>query len=566
MLAVLAVTTATLAVSQYESWRQSASNQAAFTVGSDVSVDTPVPMLPGQVGSLADAQGVLAATPVAIGTNPAGGSALALDPRTAGAAVILRPDLSALPLRTLWQRIIPSGRPAGLPLPGRPARIKVTATLRDSSMPKLAATVTIALQDRFGIVYRIAAGPLLADGRDHALVAPVTAGGQAGDPLRLLGLSLTYQPSPATPGSLHRSASTDAAMMVKDISLADSPHGGFARPFADGRQLAAWLPAAADSGVVGTTSPGASPAATGLPPSVESWRPAAAGAQELAFRLGFAPVTPPPSSGQASAPFVAEVTLTAPVANRAIPAIATHAFLQASGSAVGEKVPLSFAGYSVPAVIVATVTDFPTVTGTGGALIVDQTAVQAVLASRWSSPLPITTWWLRTAGGAVPPGLPSGTLVTDRERETEKLLADPLTAMPQQGILAVAVAVAILAALGFAVSVAARRRAGRLEGALLSALGMSRAAQAGRLCAEELMLAAPAAAAGLAAGIGLSLLIVPAITPAPANAPPVQVVLPLPWFSLIALAVAAIPVLLATTGSVGIGSDAASHLRVAEVP
>jgi ABC-type antimicrobial peptide transport system permease subunit len=132
--------------------------------------------------------------------------------------------------------------------------------------------------------------------------------------------------------------------------------------------------------------------------------------------------------------------------------------------------------------------------------------------------------------------------------------------------LAVAVAVAALAVLGFAVSVAARLRAGRLEGAVLSALGMSRAAQAGRLCAEELMLAVPAAAAGLAAGAGLAHVLVPVLTPAPASAPPVLVVVPLAWLLWAALAVAAIPVLLATTASVGIGTDPAGRLRMVEAP
>jgi hypothetical protein len=132
--------------------------------------------------------------------------------------------------------------------------------------------------------------------------------------------------------------------------------------------------------------------------------------------------------------------------------------------------------------------------------------------------------------------------------------------------LAVAVAVAALAALGFAVGVAARLRAGRLEGAVLAALGMSRAAQAGRLCAEELMLAVPAAAAGLAAGAGLAHVLVPVLTPAPASAPPVLVVVPLAWLLWAALAVAAIPVLLATTASVGIGTDPAGRLRMVEAP
>ncbi|HXB50426.1 MAG TPA: FtsX-like permease family protein [Streptosporangiaceae bacterium] len=556
LLAVLAVATATLAISQYESWHRAASDDAAFAVGSDVQVDAPVPVLLDQVGSFADAGGVRAATPVVTGTNAAGGAAVAVDARTARAAVILRPEESALPLATLWRRVIPSWPAPGLLLPGRPARLQVTASLSDSGVPGLLAAVTVAVQDRFGTVFRVPAGTLGADGRSHALVAVLSASGQAGYPLRLLGLSLGY-PLPAAAARRSPSAPAAASLVIKGISLAGPAQRGFARPLAAGRQLASWHPEAAAPGL------GSVPATAGLVPSVGQWRATAAGSAELSFQPGAAP-----SSLQApgiTTRIAAEVTLTAPIPDRPIPGIATSAFLQASGTAVGGTVPLSFGADSVPVTIVAAVASFPTVTGAGGAVIVDHAAVQDVVASRWDDPVPVTTWWLRTASGTAP-GLPAGTVVRDRARETEELLADPLTVVPQQGVLAVALGVAALAALGFAVSVAARLRAGRLEGAVLSALGMSRAAQTGRLCAEELMLAVPAAAAGLAAGLGLAHVLVPVLTPAPASAPPVLVVVPLAWLTWVALAVAAIPVLLATTASVGIGTEPASRLRKAEAP
>jgi hypothetical protein len=556
LLAVLAVATATLAISQYESWHQAASDDAAFAVGSDVQAETSAPVLLGQTGSIADARGVRAATPVVIGTNAAGGAALAIDARTARAAVLLRPEESAMRMAALWRRITPPWPAPGLLLPGRPARLRVTARLSDSRVPGLLTAVTATVQDRFGTVFRAPAGTLPADGRDHALVAVLSAGGQAGYPLRLLGLSLGYPLPPAAAG---RRPSTPAAarLVVSDISLGGPAQRGFARPFATARQLASWHPAAAAPGLA------SAPATASLAPSVSQWRATATGAAELSFQLGAGPS--PSVPGSATAPVAAEVTLTAPIPDRPIPGIATSAFLQASGTAVGQTVPLSFGAESVPVTIVAAVASFPTVTEAGGAVIVDHAAVQDVVARRWDEPVPVTTWWLRTASGA-PPALPAGTVVRDRERETAELLADPLTAVPQQGVLAVAVGVAALAVLGFAVSVAARLRAGRLEGAVLSALGMSRAAQAGRLCAEQLMLAVPAVAAGLAAGVGLAHVLVPVLIPAPASAPPVQVVVPLAWLSWAALAVAAIPVVLATTASAGIGTDAAGRLRMVEAP
>ena len=556
LLAVLAVATATLAISQYESWRRAVGDQAAFAVGSDVRLDTPTPVPAGKAGSIADAAGVRAATPVTVGTSSAGGTALALDPRNARAAVLLRPDESALPASKLWQRITPSGPDPGLELPGRPSRIKLTVSLNDSAGPKLAAAVTIAVQDRFGTVFDAPAGTLAADGRDHALVAVLSASGQAGYPLRLVGASMTYPLPPHAPHHAGGFTSAGASLRIGEISLAGPADHAFAHPFADGRQLASWRPAAAAPGLGG-------PSSGGSPPSVGRWGRAAAGSQELAFGPGSAPPAP---MGHQGAPVAAEVTVTAPIANRALTGIATSAFLKASGAAVGERVPLSFGADSVPVTIVAAVTRFPTVSGPDGAVIVDQAAVQDVVASRWDAPLPVNWWWLQTAHGAVPPRLPAGTVVRDRDRETAALLADPLTAVPQQGVLAVAIAVAVLALLGFAVSVAARLRAGRLEGALLSALGMSRGAQTRRLCAEELMLGVPAAAAGVGAGAGLAHLLVPAVIPAPATAPGVLVVLPLPWLALIALAVATIPVLLAAIGGTNPGADLAGRLRMAATP
>jgi hypothetical protein len=550
LLAVLAVATVTLAVSQYASWHRAASDDAAFSVGSDVQVDLAAPTLLDQVGAIANATGVRAATPVVIGTNAAGGAALAVDTRTAPTAVLLRPDLSPLPLATLWRRVTPPWPAPGLLLPGRPARILVTASLSDNRVPGLLATVTVAVQDRFGTVFRAPAGTLPADGRDHALVAVLSASGHAGYPLRLLGLSVGYTLPPAA-SRLGSSASAAASLVVKDISLAGQVSGGFARPFAAGRLLTSWHPAAAAPDL------GSVPAIAGLPPSVGQWRATAEGSAELSFRLGVA--------RPRSAPVAAVVTITAPIPDRPIPAIATTAFLQAGGSAVGQTVPLSFGADSVAVAIVAAVARFPTVTGAGGAVIVDQAAVQDVVASRWDQPVPVTTWWLRTGGGA-PAQLPAGTVVFNRARDTAELLADPLTAVPQQGVLAVAIAVAALAALGFAVSMAVRLQAGQLEGAVLSALGMSRIAQAGRLCAEEIMLAVPAAAAGLAAGVGLAHVLVPVVTPAPAGAPPVLVVVPTAWLLWAALAISAIPVLLAAIASVGIGMDPAGRLRAAEAP
>ena len=143
---------------------------------------------------------------------------------------------------------------------------------------------------------------------------------------------------------------------------------------------------------------------------------------------------------------------------------------------------------------------------------------------------------------------------------------NPLSAAPQQGVLAIAVAAALLAALGFSVSVAASMRERRTQSALLAALGVSRAAQAGQLCLEQLLLSVPAAAVGLLLGAGIAHLLIPAVTltaSAAAPIPPAVVNLPLGWAVGLAVAVTAVPVL-AAAATVLRRPDPAAQLRAAE--
>ena len=180
--------------------------------------------------------------------------------------------------------------------------------------------------------------------------------------------------------------------------------------------------------------------------------------------------------------------------------------------------------------IVAAVTTFPTVSAGGGALIVDLGRLQDLLTGSALEPAQVTQWWLATSSGisGVPPGLaatlPPGSAVTSAAGVASGLLGNPLSTVPQQALLAVAVAAAALAITGFCVSIAAGVRQRRAENALLAALGVAPRAAAGQLCLEKLMLSLPSALAGLVLGVVLAELLVPAITltsSATAPVPPV---------------------------------------------
>ena len=244
-------------------------------------------------------------------------------------------------------------------------------------------------------------------------------------------------------------------------------------------------------------------------------------------------------------------------------AIATNSFLASSNDVVGAAVKVAAGNANIPVTIVAAIKSFPTA-GPTGALIIDQDSVQAALAARSAPPLPVTSWWLSTVNGQVPPGIPASQ-VTSLRQEIAQMQANLLAAAPQRVVLGLIIAVALLALLGFSVSVAASLSERRARSALLAALGVTRAAQARQLCLEQLLLALPAAAVGLLVGTGIAHLLVPAVTiteRATLPVPPPLVYVPAGWAITLAALVAVIPVLAAAV-TIARKPDPAAELRAA---
>lgn len=252
-----------------------------------------------------------------------------------------------------------------------------------------------------------------------------------------------------------------------------------------------------------------------------------------------------------------------------LPAIATGGYLRSTSTQVGSVTSATISGATVPVKIVAEVTSFPTVPPRSGALIVDLAAVQQVLNSKSLAPVPVTQWWLATSGTAASPGLagrlPPGAALTSRARLASSLLGNPVAAAPQQAVLAVAAAAALLAIAGLLVSIAAGASERRTESALLAALGVTPRAQASQLFLQELMLSLPAAVAGLALGIIVTILLVPAVILTPAATPPVPPALTeFAWSQALPLAafIALLPAVLAATAAAR-RADPAASLRAA---
>jgi hypothetical protein len=557
LLLTMAVATGTLGLAQHASWLRSASDQAAFTTGGDVQVDLPAPLEPGGTGTVTAARGVRHAMAV-IQNQASPGEVIAIGAAQAAQVVRLRGDESPRPASSLFRAITPAGGLPGAVLPEavlaaphapHSSSIQLTATLGPAApVPTgqtsgLAAhpgpvTVTLTILDRTGAAYQIVAGTLAADGHPQLLVAPL-GGEQVRYPLRVAAITATFPLPPRAGPAL--------ALTLSGLSLAG------------------WTQQASSSVPVDLPPGAVAPPRDGPTRSTR-------GAATFTFALGHAPAPRPGAAGsQSSAQVPGQLLLLPPgTAIAAIPAIATRAFMDANSTAIGAVIPEFLDGTQVPLQIVAEVTSFPTVTGPAGALITDLGGLQEYLARQSLPPLPVTQWWLATAGAGVPPSLaaavPAGTDITSAAALATAAASDTLSAAPQQALLALVAAAALLAITGFWVSIAAdvRRRHG--EAALLAALGVTRRGAAWQLCLEKLLLSLPSAGLGVLLGTLVAWLLVPAVTLTPAAqlpTPPAVTVDDLPLAIAFALVVAVLPAVAAALAAAR-RPDPATELRAAE--
>jgi hypothetical protein len=561
LLVILAVATGTLALAQYQSWRQSVTDQADFSVGADVQVDLPQAEPPSGLGHVSRLPGVITAMPVSqTGYSDGDGIVLAIDAKQAAQTVLLRSDLSPVPAARLWREIMPTTE-AGVAIPGKPAVLAIRASVRPGAagvgLGPLSAQVTV--QDASGATYTLDAGSIVADGKSHELRALIAPANDAKYPLRFLGLSLNYNWAPTTSPP---NASPPAIVSISGLAAATTVTSPATR-FAAGTALSGFAAQVSAPDLQYLVQIKVSQGAVG--PQELSWSPAGV-AQQLTFRPGHGPyLSAALARYDGVTDLSGQITLTAPDPARVVPAIATSAFLADNNLRIGATVAQPIGTATVALHIVSAISDFPSVVGTG-AVIVDQTAIQDAIASQNSAPLPVSGLWLRTAGGKVPLGLPSGSAISAAGSVALGLQRDPLSTAPVEAAVAISAAAALLAGFGFCVSVAATARTRRTQRALLAALGVPVTAQARLACLEVLMLGVPSSVIGLAAGTLLAYLLVPALTLSATAGTPVPAVLvsfPVGWIALLVVAVPGIPVIAAALSAVR-QPDPAAELRAAE--
>ncbi|WP_322869860.1 ABC transporter permease [Streptomyces goshikiensis] len=541
LLLVLAVSSGVLALGQHTAWSGSQRDQADFATAGGLRISESELAPLGRGGRYAALPGGERVLPVIRSRQdlPDGkaGQLLALDAAAVAERVPLRADLrDGRPMKELFSPLAAdtAGSPgsAGIPLPGASRRIDLDVTVQrtgDGSGPRLG----LLLRDRFGLTYQMPmvrlpdSGDATAAFNVGALVdAPV---GSAAPPLSIAGVLVSHSTSSGNAGQL----------AVRGISVARDGSG----PAVPLRVTApAWtLSAPARSGS------GASPNGILLPDDQD--RQDASGGAPPLLRLGY-------NGGAGS-----EVAVTTGGAGAAdVPGIATHAYLDAVDAKVGDVVPVTLAGTSVPVRITAAVGSLPTAGDT--AVAVDAATAGRLLAARGGLELPPPDeWWLPAASAhdrapaEAAAELRAGARtqrVELREEVAAGLLDDPLSAGPQAALAALALACAVLAAIGFAASAAAAARERGREFAILLALGAPRRDLARTAAAESGVLVGLGAGVGLALGAAIVHLVVPLVVLTPAArcpVPEVLVDLPAGETLLLTAAIAAVPLLSAVLGS-----------------
>ncbi|MFF6950575.1 FtsX-like permease family protein [Streptomyces iakyrus] len=569
LLLVIAVATGMLAIGHGASWDRSQEDQADFRTGASVRVLDYRPGSPGQTGLYASLPGAAAAAPAHRTTLSLSGdrraTVLALDTARARDGMLLRGDLAEEPPARLLRALTPPA-PEGdraVRLPDGTRRIALDVRITDErartkrSPSDRAPLLTVVVEDRYGIAYRLGGGTVPVDGRLHrvALDLDGTAAGRRAapaGPLRLTGLQLD-DTSPAGRAERHRftverllATGGDGSARSVDVAAGTRWQG---------------------SRVVTQNGEVVSRAAT---------RPGASGSAPLAVSYGTGADR---GDGWGAQPvYTVRVDTTGAEVPRGLLAVASRDFLRAAGARPGDTIDVPLSGEQLRVRIVRSVQELPTAatdlageTLSGGALLLDLRAVDAVLAQRASTPLTPTEWWVSTAPGkeaevavalrARPDVEPGQVLV--RDEAAAELLRDPLGAGPRSALTAVAVAAAALAAGGFAVSAAGARRERSAEFAVLRALGAPRRDLARLVATEQSLLVG----AGLLAGLGLGTVLTRAVVPlivltsgAARPVPPVLVELPVPQVALLLAGVAA-PLLLITVAAALRRAEPAVALR-----
>ncbi len=535
------------AVGYARTWQGSQRDQAAHAVGADIR---------GQVGpgaALADTAaaaaylaipGVTGATPVvhedfATASDLQHGMLLAVVPEAMSSIAAFRPDLAGRPLGDLMAGLA-AARPdlpmLALPAGARRVRVGVDLDLSPvggaANLPAGWAGLSLALvvRDADGTLHRITSSPALGAPGDP-FVVPIPA------PLAMAGARtagiVACELQLALPGGQVLAGSVG----IQGLETSLAPAGGSWAPIAAGATFQAWTMIRSAFDV----RPTPLAAAPGAPGDV------------IAGTVG----PEAPLTGPGTQTIVARPSALADLAGAPLAGLVDQAVLTSTGTSAGDVILVRHASSVVRKIrALDVVTAFPGLPVTGIA-IVDLGSFQLTrYASDGTIPAP-DEWWLsvspatdRAVAAALSVGPAALQGVRSRVIETESHLNDPIALAISGMLILAAAAAAGFAAIGFAAAAWASTQSRLAEFAVARALGLSGRQIGGWLVLEQAFPVATGVGWGIALGLALEWLVLPAVTLAPGGGPalpPALVAVPL---DLIAGYVALSGLLVGVTGAV----------------
>jgi hypothetical protein len=231
-----------------------------------------------------------------------------------------------------------------------------------------------------------------------------------------------------------------------------------------------------------------------------------------------------------------------------LPAIASAAFLEASGSAIGDRVGITSLGVPLEVRIVASTDVFAPLDPAVPFLVTDLAASDSIQLAATGQTRQADEWWLGIDTGQASAVISrlrepsaSARVVIGREELTRSLSTDPVP-LGLIGVLGLgSLAAMLFAGIGFLVSstVSTSERLG--EFALLRALGLSAGQLALWLSIESIFLLVVGLAAGSLLGLVLARLVLPFATLTQTGVAPVPApVVVVPWEAIVPVYLAAV--------------------------
>ena len=531
VLLTLALAIGLFAAAYGSTWLRSQEDRAAYEAGADARVvpdertGSIQPLhLASAYGRLEGVEAVLPVIerPLDVPGAPQPVNLRAVDASRVAELVHPRADLTDRPLAELMEPLAAT-RPqlASVELPASARRISVTASLTMQRLPTDPPGIPVGflvgdlqslglvVQDADGLLYRLPAGDLPADGTSRRLQVDLGGGGPAdrapAHPVTLVALELRVNAG---------FGATRAGTLAVDSLAADS------------------APVAAGGAAAWTVSSGEIPNAS-FPPEVRGVRSSEAALFLLDFATGARAGACPPFCSSLPVTFTATPGPNEPP--ESVRAIVTDRFLEDTGAGVGQSVALGPDGPSLA--VTGSVHDFPTLPPETGGVVVDLRTYLAALYLGTGEVAQPSAWLIDAAPGherevaqllRAPPF--SSAEVADRAGIAERLTRDPV-ALGISGALSLGfVAAAVFAVVGVAGRAAGAPAARATEFAVLRSLGLSDRQLSAWLALEGGIVAALALAGGIVLGALVAWLVLPYVSLAGEGGRPFPaVVVELPW-------------------------------------